>query len=243
MLNQMGGKAKKRVGEQLAFAFRPRGGRRKGAGRKAGPGREGLLPHVAREEHDEAVPVHVTARAVGAAPNLRSQRVFAALRVIFAKVSEKGFRLLEFSVQGNHVHLVVEADDGKALARGVQRLLSRAAMAVNAIARRSGRLWRDRHHRRPLRTPRHVRNALVYVIFNHRRHQEPGQRGWDIALESYDPCSSSVSFQGWSPASPPPPIPPERRPEPVVVQPHSWLATEGWRRRGLIRFDEVPRPW
>ena len=59
---------------------------------------------------------------------------------------EKGFRLLHFSVQENHVHLIVEADDGVAFARGVQRFLSRAAMAVNALSRRSGK--------RPITTPR-----------------------------------------------------------------------------------------
>jgi REP element-mobilizing transposase RayT len=55
--------------------------------------------------------------------------VFAALRAIFARSSEKGFRLLHFSVQGNHLHFIAEADDGVAFARGVQRLLSRASSA------------------------------------------------------------------------------------------------------------------
>ncbi len=110
------------------------------------------------------MPVHITARAVGASPNLRSERIFKAILAVLAKSSEKLFGLLHFSVQGNHVHLIVEADNDVALARGVQRLLSRIAMVVNATARRSGKLWRDRHHRHPLRTPSEMRNAYVYVL-------------------------------------------------------------------------------
>jgi REP element-mobilizing transposase RayT len=197
------------------------------------------LPHVARAPHCETTPVHVTARSVGGTPNLRSQRVFAALLAIFKRSSEKGFRLLHFSVQGNHLHIIVEGDDGVALARGLQRLLSRVAMTVNAIVRRSGRFWRDRHHRQPLTGPRQMRNALVYVLFNLRRHQDPGSRAWDLARESYDPCSSALWFRDWSPEAPPPPVPSSARP-PVVVPARSWLAGDGWRRRGLLRFDEVP---
>jgi putative transposase len=147
---------------------------------------------------------------------------------------------LQFSVQGNHLHLIVEADDGVALARGVQRLLSRVAMTVNAIARRSGRLWRDRHHRKVLKSPRQVRHALVYVLFNARRHQVPGQNGYDTALGSIDPCSSAFWFKDWSPSCLPPPIPIERAGPSLVAAARTWLAGDGWRRRGLIRFDEVP---
>jgi REP element-mobilizing transposase RayT len=243
MLNQMGRTQARRKMRQLEFRFRPWGGARKGAGRKARAEREGFLPHGAREVHEETHPVHVTARAVRGAPNLRSQRVWAVLRGLFARASEKGFRLLHFSVQGNHVHLIVEADDGVALARGVQRLLSRIAMTVNALARRAGSVWRDRHHRQVLKGPRQVRNALVYVLFNSRRHEMPGQKGWDVAMETIDPCSSAFWFDSWSPACRPPPIPIAQAGPSLVVPPRTWLADEGWRRRGLIRFDEVPRPW
>lgn len=158
--------------------------------------------------------MHVTARMVRGAPSLRGQLVWGALRGIFRRASEKGFRLLHFSAQGDHLHVIVEADDGVALARGVQRLLSRIAMTANALARRAGSVWRERHHRQVLKKPRQVRNALVYVLFDDRRHQVPGQNGWEVAMASLDPCSSAFWFDGWSPACPPRPprSPPRVRP-------------------------------
>ncbi|MDB4934006.1 MAG: hypothetical protein JWP87_978 [Labilithrix sp.] len=226
---------------QLEFAFRGRGGARKGAGRKPRAERVGFLPHTPRARHRRYEPVHVTARAVRSAPNLRSQTVFAALRAIFARASEKGFRLVHFSVQGNHVHLIVEADDGVAFARGVQRLLSRAAMAINALARRAGKLWRDRHDRQPLTTPSQVRNALVYVLFNHRKHELESGNPSDAALGGLDTCSSTAWFEDWSPSAAPPRSDPARTGPPLVVPPRTWLARKGWKRRGLLRLDELPR--
>lgn len=187
--------------------------------------------------------MHVTARMVRGAPSLRGQLVWGALRGIFRRASEKGFRLLRFSAQGDHLHVIVAADDGVALARGVQRLLSRIAMTVNALARRAGSVWRERHHRRVLKKPRQVRNALVYVLFDDRRHQVPGQNGWELAMASLDPCSSAFWFDGWSPACPPPPAQIAAAGASLVAAPATWLAGEGWRRRGLLRFDEIPRPW
>jgi len=227
-------------GGQLAFQFRGRGGARPGAGRKPRPERVGLLPHTPRERHRGYQPVHVTARAVRLSPNLRSQSVFAALRAILARSSEKGFRLLHFSVQGNHLHFIAEADDGVAFARGVQRLLSRAAMAVNALARRSGKLWTDRHHRESLTTPSQVRNAYVYVLFNLRKHELGSAAPSLSAFLTADPCSSTYWFEGWSPHAPPPPGALAKAGPPIVMPPTTWLARRGWKTRGLVRFDEVP---
>ena len=194
------------------------------------------MPHLTRERHDHHVPVHVTVRAVAAAPGLRSERIFGALRALFARASAKGFRLVQFSVQYNHMHLIVEADDGIALGRGVQRLLSRAAMIVNALARRAGRLWRDRHHREPLTTPSQVRNALVYVLFNDRKHDA-------TPLVAFDTRSSAIWFDGYVEGEGASAGALERAGPSPTARPWTWLARKGWRKRGLVRFDEMPRKW
>jgi len=78
-----------------------------------------------------------------------------------------------------------------------------------------------------LTTPRAVRNALVYVLMNVRKHH-----GGDVGL---DPCSSALFFDGWrEPVMVPSKLPP-------VVRARSWLATVGWRRHGLLGIDERPR--
>jgi REP element-mobilizing transposase RayT len=169
----------------------------------------------------------VTLRAGADLPSLRSGHVFSALRAAFTAASHRTFRLLHFSVQRDHVHLLVEADEPQVLVRGIQGLAIRAARACNRVLGRRGAVWGDRYHARMLATPREVRNALVYVIANVKKHV-PGMRGMDSR-------SSARWFDGWrSPNT----LTTEASP---VVRARTWLARVGWRRYGLIGVEETPR--
>ncbi len=137
--------------------------------------------------------------------------------------------MVHFSVQGDHVHLIVEAHDKVALSSGLRGLSIRAARALNRAAGRSGRIWADRYHARDLATPREVRHALCYVLHNGRKH---GRQ-----IRSADPCSSARWFDGWRDHAP---IFDFATDPPPVVRPRTWLLTTGWRRRGLLRLDEMP---
>jgi len=140
------------------------GGRRTGAGWKPAAGRRPRVPHRQRPPHTAAHPLHVTLRTGPAIRCLRSERVFPAVRHALAASSHSGFRILQFSVQDDHLHLIVEADDAPCLRRGLRGLSIRVARAVNRALGRRGAVWQDRYHARALTTPRAVRNALVYVL-------------------------------------------------------------------------------
>jgi REP element-mobilizing transposase RayT len=225
--------------QQIELRFRARGGSRPGAGRKRSPSRLGLLPHVARPRFDRNVPVHVTIRAVGGAPSFRTQRAAAIIFAEILRASSRGFRVVQFSVQGNHLHLIVEADDGVALSRGMQRLASRLARLLNALVSRRGSLWRDRYHRRDLATPRQFRNALVYVLFNHRRHAKGAERARRGRV--LDRFSSVFWVEAWAaPSDLVDRIRGARAGPPPLVAPKTWIASRGWKRHGLLRPDEMP---
>jgi REP-associated tyrosine transposase len=212
---------------QAELRFRWWGGRRTGAGRKPAPGRR-AMPHRRRALHDSRCPAHVTLRATRGLPSLRSGRVFERIRRAFGAASDDTFRLLHFSVQSDHVHLVVEADDSMRLARGMQGLAIRVAKAVNRTLHRHGPVWEDRYHARTLATPREVRNVLAYVLNNWRKHV-PGASG-------LDPCSSAAWFAGWrTPVVAPSVMVP-------VARARTWLARLGWRKHELLDAREGPRP-
>lgn len=204
------------------------GGKRAGAGRKPAPGRRPGVRHRPRGAHVAAHPVHVTLRAVASLRCLRSTRAFPAVRRALTATSRATFRILEFSVQDDHIHLIAEAEDGRALSSGVRGLAIRLARRINRVLGRRGQVWADRYHARALTTPRAVRHALVYVLMNVRKHGHP-----DTAI---DPCSSAPWFGGWR-------VVPARAGEmgqaPVAAA-RTWLARVGWRRHGLIGLDERP---
>ncbi|MEE9280352.1 MAG: hypothetical protein V3V67_09280 [Myxococcota bacterium] len=163
-------------------------------------------------------------------PSLRTVRLVRELERSFAVARERGdFRLVHYSIQRDHAHLIMEAEGREALGRGMTSIGARFARAVNRVFRRTGRVLEDRYHMRPLRTPREVRAALRYVLLNVRKHRRSRSPGMDRA-------SSGRWFDGWRGLALPSG---ERSP---VALPRTWLLSRGWRRWGLLDPAEVPGP-
>jgi hypothetical protein len=233
---------KRAAGSQLELPMRTRGGKRKGAGRKPSGkfGRGAGVPHRRRGEHKRNWPVHISITVLPDLPSLRGRRCIKAIERAFWGACHRGrpdFRPVHFSVQKRHVHLIVEAECGLALSRGMQGLCIRIARALNKALRRRGKVFSDRFFSRAMSKPAETRNSLVYVLNNARRHD--AQRGKVRDRWWIDPCSSGRYFDGWvdCPARPPP-----DEAEWVVARPRCWLLRQGWRKfgGGAIRVDEVP---
>ena len=187
-------------GNQLAFSFpepKRRGGARRGAGRKPRAVHLRQTPHRARPVHRKANPVHVTLRA--GLRSLRAQQVARTLLGALRDSNRDWFRVVHYSVQENHVHLILEAEDRDALLSGVRGLMVRIARRVNRLLRRRGCFWADRWHGRDLEGPRQVRNALIYVLQNHkstrvaRRSIHSRQQGRSMVLRARYPEHSAAS--------------------------------------------------
>ena len=156
---------------QLELRPRTWGGRRDGAGRKPLPEGRRRVSHLARERFEKPTPVHVTLRVAPHVWNLRSARSFRRiLRAFAAHRRRHPMRLIEFSVQGNHLHLILEADSNQDLSRGMQGLTIRIARALNAMMRRAGSVFADHYHSRLLRTPTELARAIAYVMTNAAHH-------------------------------------------------------------------------
>jgi hypothetical protein len=182
-------------------------------------------------------PAHVTLKVRAGIPSLRTVRCVREVERTFANgCTRVGFRLVHYSLQGNHAHLVVEATDAKALGCGMKAVGARLARAVNRVFGRRGPVLAERYHARVLTAPREVRAALRYVLLNARRHSARSSSGGAI-----DPASSGRWFDGWRRGSEPDGLslatPPRRAP---VARARTWLLTTGWRRHGLLDPADVP---
>ena len=190
--------------------------------------------------------------------NLRTRKRFLVVLEALRKASERlGSRIVEYSVQSDHVHRMVETTNARALARAMQGLAVRLARALNRTLGRRGKVFADRFHHRVLSTPRQVRNALAYVLCNARKHRlatsaHPGGHGRERAQPAdgsdrsgcadhrvapptvgwLDPLSSALSFGGWLGG----PTTPER----ATPLRRTWLLRVGWRRGGLLDPSHVP---
>lgn len=221
-------------------ARKRRGGRRDNAGRKPGPNPG--LHHGSREAFPRPLPVHVTLRVRDDVPSLRLVPVVREIERSFAAgCARRGFRLVHYSLQDTHAHLIVEARDRGTLGHGMKAIGARLARAVNRVTGHRGRVLADRYYLQLLATPRHVRNALRYVLLNARHHAKKARVAMTKALR-IDPASSGRWFDGWTRwprasgtawASSEPPFRP-------VARPRTWLLAVGWRRHGLIDPADVP---
>lgn len=208
------------------------GGRREGAGRKTAPVQRD--PHLRRAPLASRNPCHVTLKVKRGIPSLRSRRVVRAFESSLRVACERGrFRVAHYSVQPDHVHLIVEAASARDLACGMKSVGARLARAVNRVFGRRGAVLADRFHLHVLRTPREVRNAIAYVLLNARRHA--AKLGLRIdSLPRVDASSSGRWFDGWSTRMP------LAVDQPAVSAARTWLLRVGWRRRGLVWIGEVP---
>jgi REP element-mobilizing transposase RayT len=234
---------KRRAHQQLALPEPRRpptwGGVRKGAGPKPtgqfGRDRRGRpipgVSHRSRPTVGARHPLHVTLRAANGSPSMRNLAVAREIGKVLKRRARRELpcRVVHFSIQTDHIHMIVEAEDRVALSRGIQGLASGLARVVNRTTGCQGlKLWRDRYHARPLKTPMEVRRALVYVLRNGLKH---GSTAFAV-----DPCSSAAWFDGFEGH------PPVRTDPAPIVAPTTWLLAAGWRARGggAIRLGEAP---
>ena len=204
--------ARARTDRQGKLPFKERGGARAGAGRKPNGKRAGVS-HLARPDVSGREPVHVGLRLVRGLPDLQRRLWFGVVVRAFeaAAARRDDFRVTHYSVQGNHLHLLVEADDGEALSHGMQGLSIRIAKAINRVAKRSGRIFADRFWSRLLKTPREVRHAIAYVLGNSRKHAE--RMGLWITLPPSDPFAAGPGQERAG-----------------LQKPRTWLLRVGWTR-------------
>src|SRR5712691_8111302 len=173
------------MSNQLALQLPQRGGRREGAGRPRTRPHPELrtpgVPHLRRESIAARHPVHVTMRLLSGVGYLRARRRTKLLEAAFREARLRfGMRIVHYSIQGNHLHLIVEVEGALALARGMQGLATRIARRLNTLIGRRGPVFVDRYHSHALRTRREVANAVRYVLGNYRRHtREHLPARWD----------------------------------------------------------------
>lgn len=171
------------------------------------PSGRGRIPHVKRSAVSHRLPHHITLRVRSHVWNLRSQRCFRHLAHALVGVQRRAnFRVVHFAVLGNHVHLLVEADDRGAMTNGVRALAIRVAKRLNKLMGARGSLYTDRYHERVLASPSMVRNALRYVLTNHEHHYGPSRSKIDRFSSAAAACAE------------------------LVKRPQSWVLRVGWTR-------------
>ena len=206
-----------------------------------GPGRpkkQGAgLSHQKRETLARGSVLHITAKLKRGLPRLRGRKPLGAITAAVRKFGkEDGFRLVHFSVQRDHLHLIIETDARSQLSRAMQKLMISIARRLNVLwgegKRWIGRIFKERYHEHVLRTPTEVRWALVYVLHNGAKHGE-------VKQGVVDPYSTAAHFAGYKEGIRVGSLIATE----ILVDAKTWPLTEGWKRvrGGLLSVNEIPK--
>lgn len=80
------------------------------------------------------------------------------------------FKILSFSIESNHIHLIAEAGNSDNLTLGMKSLTCTLSKGLNLIKNTNGKTQIERFHLHILKNPQEARNAINYVLFNHEKH-------------------------------------------------------------------------
>ena len=218
----------------------PHGGRRPGAGRKRMKYRLDA-PHRPREKFSTPSPVHVTMRGKEYIFELRNDLVYELLGKVLERYrgdrfDNGAFRVVHFSIQDTHLHLIVEAANDAALRRGMRSFSINSARAINASIGANGKVW-FRFHSTLIKTKRYARNSIAYVLGNWRRHRKDINNGQFVPAK-IEPFSSAISFTGWNRTFK---VPAGYKPLPVSP-PTTFLLRTGWAFGGPLDPYQAPGP-
>jgi putative transposase len=207
---------------QTAFKFMSHGGFRKGAGRRRLRMHDPV--HTARPRLNSRIPFHVTLRFNEAIPNLRVEKFVLKFIAAIEKARAKGLDVNHFTIESTHIHFMGETENNDLLTKGILSLQSCIVWALRKIFGHYGDVFQGRYHLHELETPREVRNALLYVIFNHAKH---------CKVERFaDAFSSAHAFEELHRFVRKPGRPPrwQNQLERALAPAKSWLQTRGWKR-------------
>lgn len=138
-----------------------RGGRRPGSGRKRIHSKG--VAHRSREKVTTRTPVHINFKY---RTPIKNKQCLKLLKKAIVNARSHGLRIIHFSLQSNHIHLLIESESNEILTRGMRSLTVTIAKGLKA-----GRVQLERYHLHVLRTIREAKNAAQYVLFNQQKHE------------------------------------------------------------------------
>jgi REP element-mobilizing transposase RayT len=141
----------------------------KGAGRKAIHDRG--IRHISRDPIKRITPLHLTIKIESKKAGIKNKNILTALHHSIKKARILGLRILHYTLEFDHVHLLVEADNNERLGRGMQSFGISFSKGINKIKQMKGRVFKTRYHFRKLKTLTEIKNVLKYILRNGIKHK------------------------------------------------------------------------
>lgn len=141
----------------------------KGAGRKALHDKG--IRHTERETIKKLSSLHLTIKIERNKAGLKNKTVLALLHKAIMKARKIGLGIIHYTLEYDHVHLLVEASDNEILGKGMQSFGICFSKGINKYKTQKGQVYKTRYHLRVLKTFREIKNVLNYIFGNAVKHR------------------------------------------------------------------------
>ena len=138
------------------------GGRRPGSGRKRLHSKG--VAHRTREKVNHRLPLHINFKFK---THIKNKFCLKLLKRAIMNARSHGLKVIHFSLQSNHIHLLIESESNEILTRGMRSLTVTFAKGLSR-----GRVQLERYHLHVLKSVKEARNAALYVLFNQQKHEK-----------------------------------------------------------------------
>lgn len=129
------------------------------------------IRHTRRFRLKKPSSLHLTIKVRENKADIQNKRILKALHYAIRRARLKGLKIVHYTLEYNHVHLLVESVDNKILHKGMQAFGITIAKAINKIKRTKGAVYKNRYHLRVIDSPRQLKNVLHYIFSNGVKHK------------------------------------------------------------------------
>lgn len=141
----------------------------KGAGRPAVHDKG--IRHTEREVIKKLTTLHLTIKIDKQKAGLKSKAVLSLLHKAIKNARKLGLGIVHYTLEYDHIHMLVEARDNETLAKGMQSFGICFSKGINKLKGLKGQVYKSRYHLRILKTPREIKNVVHYILGNSVKHK------------------------------------------------------------------------
>ena len=141
----------------------------KGAGRPArhDPG----IRHTKRPNLKKPTSLHLTVKIKKNKAEIKNKSVLAILKRAIVNARKQGLKVIHYSLEYDHVHLLIEADNNLILGKGMKAFGVTFAKAINRLKKLKGEVYKHRYHFRRISSSKELKNVMNYIFTNGLKHK------------------------------------------------------------------------
>ena len=129
------------------------------------------IRHISRDPIKRLTALHLTIKIIRDKAGLKNKAMLKVLQQAIVKARGKGLAVIHYTLEFDHIHLLVESGDHQELGKAMQSLGVSLSMAINRLRKAKGRVFKTRYHLRKLKTPTEIKNVISYILNNTIKHR------------------------------------------------------------------------